>query len=216
MSGNNILSGRAAPFKHFLYWFLQASRFRRYSGSGTSSLDEDLRAISEANDYESAINSLLQRFPYETPLEAEDFLRDYTDSRFGRFLLYLLIYRNEAIDWDDKGHRIGFQGLDLLADFRPQWHHIFPQKFLEKKVPEERINALANIAVIGPEINIRIRAQNPMDYIDRYKITDEKLRQQLINDDLRAIDVQQYSDWLQRRAVTLAKAGNEFIESLRV
>ena len=55
-----------------------------------------------------------------------------------------------------------------------------------------------------------------MDYIDRYKITDEKLRQQLINDDLRAIDVQQYSDWLQRRAVTLAKAGNEFIESLRV
>src|SRR5207249_4156222 len=31
------------PFKACLYWFLQASRFRRYSGSGTTSLDEDLR-----------------------------------------------------------------------------------------------------------------------------------------------------------------------------
>jgi hypothetical protein len=204
-----------APFRKFLYWFLQASRFRRYSGSGTTSLDEDLRDINESADFETAVDKLLKRFAFETPLEPEDFMRDYTDSRFGRFLLYLLVYRNEAIDWDDRGHRIGFQGLDLLADFRPQWHHIFPQKFLEKKVAEEKINALANIAVIGPEINIRIRAQNPMDYIDRYKITAEKLRQQFIEDDLHTIEVAQYPEWLQRRAAVLAKAGNEFIESLR-
>ena len=204
-----------APFQKFLYWFLQASRFRRYSGSGTTSLDEDLRDINESADSETAVDKLLKRFAFETPLESEDFMRDYTDSRFGRFLLYLLVYRNQAIDWDDRGHRIGFQGLDLLADFRPQWHHIFPQKFLEKKVPEEKINALANIAVIGPEINIRIRAQNPMDYIDRYKITVEKLRQQFIEDDLRTVEVAQYPEWLQRRAAVLAKAGNEFMESLR-
>lgn len=204
-----------APFKEFLYWFLQASRFRRYSGSGTTSLDEDLREINEASDYETAVDNLLKRFPYQTPLEPEDFMRDYTDSRFGRFLLYLLVYRNEAIDWDDRGHRIGFQGLDLLTDFRPQWHHIFPQKFLEKKVPDEKINALANIAVIGPEINIRIRAQNPMDYIDRYKITPAKLQQQFIDEDLKTIEVPQSTDWLQRRAAILAKSGNEFIDSLR-
>lgn len=204
-----------APFEVFLYWFLQASRFRRYSGSGTSSLDEDLRDISEANEPNDALDRLLKRFPFETPLEAEDFLRDYTDSRFGRFLLYLLVYKNGAVDWDDRSHRIGFQGVDLLADFRPQWHHVFPQKFLEKKVPDDKINALANIAVIGPEINIRIRAQNPMDYIDRYKITADKLRQQFINEDLRTVEVSQYVDWLNGRANVLANAGNEFINGLR-
>ena len=91
----------------------------------------------------------------------------------------------------------------------------FSTKFLEKKVADEKINALANIAVIGPEINIRIRAQNPMDYIDRYKITREKLRQQLIEDDLKTIEVERYPDWLQHRAASLAQTGNEFIASLR-
>ena len=78
---------------------------------------------------------------------------------------------------------------------------------------EEKINALANIAVIGPYI--RIRAQNPMDYIDRYEITAEKLRQQFIEDDIRTVEVAQYPEWLQRRATVLAKAANEFIEGLR-
>ena len=106
----------------------------------------------------------------------DDFLRDYGDSRFGRFLLYLLVYRNEAQDWDEHGHRIGFEGVSLLADFRPQWHHIFPKKYLNGKVEEDLVDALANIAVIGPEINIRISAKDPMSYIAKHKITDAKPR----------------------------------------
>jgi hypothetical protein len=34
---------------------------------------------------------------------------------------------------------------------------------------------------IGPEINIRINAQNPMNYVGRYKITPAKLQQQFID-----------------------------------
>jgi len=40
----------------------------------------------------------------------------------------------------------------VLEDFQPQWHHIFPKKFLEDKYDDIDINALANIAVIGPTI----------------------------------------------------------------
>jgi Protein of unknown function DUF262 len=94
-----------------------------------------------------------------------DFLRDYGDSRFGRFFLYLLVYRNKAQDWDEQGHRIGFEGVSVLADFRPEWHHVFPKKYLSGKVDESLIDALANIAVIGSEINIRISAKDPMSYI---------------------------------------------------
>jgi hypothetical protein len=203
------------PFEPCLYWFLQASRFGRYSGSGTTSLDEDLREIKEATTQLKAIGSLLNRFRHDDPLDSEFFLADYVDSRFGRFLMYLLVYRNQALDWDEKGHRIGFEGVELLTDFRPQWHHIFPVKLLEGTVPEDKINALANIAVIGPEINIRISAQDPMNYIERYKITPAKLEQQFIGVGLAKIPTQGYESWLADRAARLATAGNQFLQSLR-
>ncbi len=148
-------------------------------------------------------------------MTADDFLRDYTDSRFGRFLLYLLVYRNKALDWDGQVSRIGFEGVELLADFRPQWHHIFPNKFLEAAgVSDDKINALANIAVIGPAINIRISSQDPMNYTGRYNITAEKLEQQFISPDIVTIGVGGYDKWLLQRAEKLAAAGNGFLSAL--
>ena len=63
---------------------------------------------------------MLHRFHYEELLKVDDFLRDYGDSRFGRFMLYFLIYWNKAQDWDEHGHRIGFDGLEALVGFRPK------------------------------------------------------------------------------------------------
>ncbi|GMO35024.1 MAG: hypothetical protein Ta2B_15310 [Termitinemataceae bacterium] len=79
-----------------LYWFIQASRFGRYSGSGATALDEDLKDIYETISFEDAINKLLRRFNHEDPIKADDFIKDYLDGRFGRFLLYLMVYHNEA------------------------------------------------------------------------------------------------------------------------
>jgi hypothetical protein len=196
------------------YWFLQASRFGRYSGSGTTSLDEDLRDVGEATSVEDAVRRLLQRFQYAKTVEPDEFLRDYSDARFGPFLLYLIVYRNKARDWDQKGYRLVFEGSQALSDFRPQWHHIFPRKFLEGKVEEDQINALANIAVIGSEINIRISAKNLMDYLDRYRITDEKLAQQFVPADRNGFSIQSFGSFLQNRAKALAAAATKFLESL--
>lgn len=204
----------SANFRFALYWFLQASRFGRYSGSGTTSLEEDLRDVHEAGSLLAAVKGLLQRFAHDEPLRVDDFLRDYGDSRFGRFLLYLLVYRNEAQDWDGHGHRIGFEGVSLLADFRPQWHHIFPKKYLNGKVEEDLIDALANIAVIGPEINIRISAKDPMSYIAKYKITDAKLVQQFIDPANLSVSHDGYEQWLRCRANRLAEVGNELLVEL--
>lgn len=208
------------PFEQPLYWFLQASRFARYSGSGTTSLDEDLRDISESDSQQVAIRKLLRRFPENRQLEPDDFMRDYSDSRFGRFLLYLLAYANKAQDWEKGGDRLGFEGAEVLTPFDPQWHHIFPKKLLEKLYPdgeEDKINALANIAVIGPKINIRISAKQPMDYIGRYQITKEKLAQQYVEDGIEIMDATRasYERWLTERAQKLAKAGNAYLENLR-
>ena len=62
-----------APFKIFLDWFLQASRFSRYSGSGTTSLDEDLRDINDSETAEAAVSKLVRRFGYDVRLSARGF-----------------------------------------------------------------------------------------------------------------------------------------------
>jgi hypothetical protein len=205
----------AGSFAHAFYWFLQASRFGRYSGSGTTSLEEDLREISEGKDLDTALAGLLRRFHHTEPIEPEEFLRDYADARFGRFLLYLLVYRNKAMDWAQEPTRLGFEGLEVLAAFRPQWHHVFPKKFLEGKVNHGLVDALANIAVIGPTINIRISSREPMDYVRRYAISQEKLTQQFIDDDITSIPVTNYEGWLHSRAASLARAANEFLAELK-
>lgn len=201
-------------FRYALYWFFQASRFGRYSGSGTTSLEEDLRDVQDEKTLSDAVQRLLRRFPHDQPITEEDFLRDYGDARFGRFFLYLLVYRNKALNWDEHGHRIGFDGTSLLSDFRPQWHHIFPRKFLEGKVNDGLIDALANIAVIGPEINIRISAKDPMGYIAKYQITKDKLMQQFIDLGSDSLSPSGYVQWLRGRARRLAEVANEFLAEL--
>jgi len=202
-------------FSGVFYWFLQASRFGRYSSSSTSSMEEDLKEIADSATMDEALERLLARIRYLPPLAADDFMRDYGDTRFGRLLLYLLVLRNKAIDWDQAGVGIGFDGAELLAGFQPQFHHVFPKKFLEGHATPDLVDALANIAIIGPTINIRISKQNPMDYIPKYKITIQKLQQQFISDNITNTTVEQYPDWVLTRADLLAREGNAFLDELR-
>jgi hypothetical protein len=178
-------------------------------------MEEDLKAIADAASPTQALERLLARIRYIPSLGVEDFMRDYSDTRFGRLLLYLLVLRNKAVDWDQRGVRIGFEGSELLAGFQPQFHHIFPRKFLDGQTDPNLIDALANIAIIGPTINIRISKQNPMDYIPKYKITADKLLQQHISGKIMNTTVEQYPDWVRARATVLANAGNAFFEELR-
>jgi hypothetical protein len=202
-------------FPFALYWFLQASRFSRYSGSGTTSLDEDLKDIYEASSYSEAIDKLLKRFRHEDPIESEEFLKDYSDSRFGRFLLYLLVYQNKAQDWDQTGQRLGFDGTAILSDFQPQWHHVFPKEYLRGNVENNLIDCLANIAVIGPSINIRISNKAPLSYVVKYNITKEKLEQQYINENFTTVQFNQFENWLKERAQLLAEKANGFLNDMK-
>jgi hypothetical protein len=78
-----------------------------------------------------------------------------------------------------------------------------------------KADALANIAVIGPEINIRISAKSPMNYITEHNITEKKLSQQFIDPTVAASSVAEYESWLRSRAQALAEHGNSFLEQLR-
>lgn len=198
------------------YWLLQASRLGRYSGASFSALDEDMRDIQESSTPAEAVEKLLSRIRHFTdPITTDDFLRDYSDSRFGRFLLYLLIYKNKAMDWEEGSSRIGFEGVEVLSPFQPQWHHIFPKKYLKGNDYNGSVDALANIAVIGPSINIRISAKAPLEYVKKYKITSDKLKQQYIAPDFVNVPVTEFDSWVQKRAEKLAEEANKFLDELR-
>jgi hypothetical protein len=82
-------------------------------------------------------------------------------------------------------------------------------------VDDSLIDALANIPVIGPEINIRISAKDPMSYIAKHKMTDEKLSQQFIDPKSVSLSHEGYEKWLNAPANLLAEVGNEFLAKLR-
>ena len=54
-----------------------------------------------------------------------------------------------------------------------------------------------------------------MDYIRRYDISPEKLRQQLVNPDFVGTDPDRFEDWLFSRAEQLAEEGNCFLKELK-
>jgi hypothetical protein len=204
-------------------WMLQALRYGRYSGSAASSLDEDLREIKDASGPDEALDKMRKRIRAIETFSTEEFLRDYSDARFGRLLLYLLAFRNKAADWDQSGNRIAFQGNELVSGFSPQFHHIFPRGFLmDKETGEPRpgitaneIEALANIAIIGAGVNIRISDKNPLAYFAKYGIGPDKRAQQFIDGPVEAMSLKNYSQWLNTRGETLAAAANAFLTELR-
>jgi hypothetical protein len=53
-----------------------------------------------------------------------------------------------------------------------------------------------------------------MDYLDRYRVTTEKLAQQFISTNRSEFQVENLGRFLQNRAKALAEAANRFFESL--
>jgi len=222
MPANAVFIPLAALFDRFpdihrgrtFAWLMQALRYGRYSSSSTTSLDEDLKEIEGAEVGDRALEAMTNRIRAVAPLTKDDFLRDYGDTRFGRLLLYLLIFRRGAADWNKVGDRIAFQGQELVHGFEPQFHHVFPRDFLKGKAKTEQIEALANIAIIGAGTNIRISNKNPLDYFERYKIDATKRAQQFISGDVLDMTVDRFPMWLDERAAELASAGNAFLDEV--
>jgi len=75
-----------------------------------------------------------------------------------------------------------------VSGFSPQFHHIFPRGFLIDKetgkprpgISADQVEALANIAIIGAGVNIRISDKEPLSYFAKYGIGQEKRGQQFM------------------------------------
>jgi len=222
------------PGYHFnkaLWWFLLANRDGRYSGSAITSLNEDVRAIREAGDFDNALENLLRRLQISLEISEDEFLNRYdrAGNRFLRLMLYLVLFDRKAPDWVD-GTRLGYDntGSPITAGFQPQWHHIYPRSVLRKaEVPDDEIHALANITVLNERTNVnKLAGKEPWRYIEQYHISEEALRAHLIpqlfveavNNKVlleKQWSVERFTDFLIDRAQLLAQETNAFLYKLR-
>ncbi len=221
------------PNYHFeaaFRWFLLANRDGRYSGSAITALNEDVRSISEAPDFEYALVRLSKPLRVSATIDAGEFLERYdrAGNRFLRLMLYLLLFRRGAVDWVD-GTCLGYDkaGAAITAGFEPQWHHIYPRSVLQKAgVSEDERQALANITVLNEKTNVnKISGKEPWHYISQLGISQQALEGHLIPSPFSRVENQQnqlhqqwsvhnYTDFLIERAHLLAQEANVFLERL--
>lgn len=195
-------------------WLLQALRYGRYSGASHTAIEEDIREIDRAVSATEAIAGMRSKIRAIEKFDPEFFMRDYSD-KFGKLVLYLLIFRNSALDWDGSSRRIAFDGDKLVSGFEPQFHHVFPRKFLKGVSEESLVEALSNIAIIGANTNLKISAKNPLDYFEKYGIGADRRKQQYIEGDVENMTPANFPDWLRRRAGLFAQEIDRFMNELR-
>lgn len=221
-------------FGRAMKWFLLASRDGRYSGSAITSLNEDVRAITEASDFDSALESLAGRLRISPNIQPDEFLSRYDrkGSQFLRLLLYLVLYQRGTRDWVD-GTRLGYDktGSPITKGFAPQWHHIYPRSVLKQVgVSDDDINSLGNITVLNERTNVnKLSGKPPWRYILESNISEEMLGEHLVpprfakaagDESLlketwgAAMIPERYIEFVLERADLLAQEANKFLASL--
>jgi hypothetical protein len=195
-----------------LYWYVHTFLWGRYSGSTESVLNQDLGLI-EAMDggLERLINQLRQN---------RGDLRLYPDdfkgwSRSARFypLLYMLTRVWHAQDWDIgidlKNHLLG--RLSSL-----QVHHIFPRALLYRQgYSKADVNAIANFTFLTQETNLLVSDRDPAEYLEQFAYQQPgAVESHWIPMDRALWQAENYHEFLAERRKLLAKAANDFLDSL--
>ena len=191
-----------------LKWFYLASLRGRYSGSGETAMDEDLKAVRSDNPLQELMKNLQS--------EGRSFIvtSDEFDDAGWRNPLFPMAYaaarKNRAVDW--------FTGIELSQhvigeSHKIQIHHVFPKARL-KEVGTKRkdINEIANLAFLAAKPNRQISNKFPEEYLK--EIADshpERLQAQYIPMDEFLWKIDAYQDFLEARRILLAQAVNELI-----
>jgi hypothetical protein len=144
-----------------LRWFYIASLRGRYTGSGETAMDEDLKALTDSD----AIGSLLKHaVPAGSSTEVTP---DEFDDAGWRNPLFPLTYaaakRKGAKDW--------FTGVSLSKDMvgpdhQIEVHHVFPKALLKREgVSRHDRDEIANLVFLAAKPNKTISARLPEEYL---------------------------------------------------
>ena len=207
--------GKLADFKEtnkLLYWYVHSFLWGRYAGSTESVLNQDLEIIENGGNHLDGLIGQLRQNRGDLRLQSEDFLGWSKGARFYP-LLYMLTRVCGAKDWES-GTDLTSHLLGKLSGL--QVHHIFPKALLYKhgyKRPD--VNAIANFTFLTQETNLSVSDQDPAKYLSKYeKKHPGVLESHWIPNHRKLWKVENYKDFLAARRELLAKAANDFLDSL--
>jgi len=188
--------------KQIILWFLLSSFWGRYAGATDTRLGEDVKGALTGT-LAPLFNNLRQQVG-RLAIDKESFIeRSYGNE----FLLYLICYKQGALDW--------FKGYRIKTKF--QKHHIFPRSLLEKTLKEEEydlISHIANFAFLTEKANKTIRNSEPIKYLPNIPI--ERLKQQFVPLDKKLWKMKNYKKFLDVRTELIVEAINEWFKELGI
>ncbi|NWJ47779.1 MAG: DUF262 domain-containing protein [Chloroflexi bacterium] len=210
-----LKGGVLADYKErdkLLYWYIHTLLWGRYAGSTESVLNQDLALL---NPLEGALDRLIEQLRKERRdlrLNSRDFITWSTSSRFYP-LLYMMTRVWHAKDWGS--------GLEMSSHLlgnlnRLQVHHIFPKALLYKNgYSRAEVNTLANYTFLTQVSNLKISDRDPADYLPEIVNRHPGVLESCwIPMDKELWQVNRYRDFVSARRELLAKAANEFLDTL--
>lgn len=193
-----------------LKWFYLASLRGRYTGSGETAMDEDLKAIGSDNPIAELMKNV-ESIGKSLGVTADEF--DDAGWRNPLFpMTYAVARKNRAKDW--------FTGVELSkhvvgADNEIQVHHIFPKALLkERGVSRKDRDEIANLAFLAARPNRQISNKAPHIYMAEIaEKHPERLIAQLIPMDKDLWRLERFEDFLKERRKLLADGVNGLIQN---
>jgi hypothetical protein len=195
-----------------LYWYVQSFIWGRYAGSTESKLNQDLAAMEENGEGLDGLIEQLRIWRGDLVVRPENFAGYSRGARFYP-MLYLLTRVGEARDWGN--------GLPLKANLlgklnRLQLHHIFPKSQLyAHDYDRSQVNSLANFCFLTQDTNLAISNDLPEIYFSEVESAHpDALASQWIPMDPYLWKIENYLDFLRERQKLLARAANEFLDTM--
>ena len=211
-------------FGPFLAWMLCAIKRNLFSGTTETKLDTIITIIRDSETQNAALQNLYKMIDLnpdkDSPFDSGEFLETRSGrNSVQRLMIYLIAFRNNAQDWNTDGYHIQ---AAAPGTYRPEWHHIFPRKWLRDNLPnlnrdsiDAVANTVANMAVISGEANRKIAAKAPKQYIGELNLAARGLLDQQAIPDPVFVEPHQYQQWLNNRAERLAQESNQYLAELR-
>jgi hypothetical protein len=193
-----------------LYWYVHTFLWGRYAGSTETVLNRDLQALASGG-----VDGLIDEIRSsrgDLRVRPNDFV---TWGRGARFypLLYLLTRQNRARDW---GNGLELHNQLLGYQSALELHHIFPKaRLYDAGYSKSEVNSLANFAFLTMETNREVTHRFPHEYLPYYEERHPgAIQSHWIPTDSELWQIDRYRDFLVARRELLAKAANEFLDSL--
>lgn len=195
-----------------LYWYVHTFLWGRYAGSTESTLATDLNILKDDTTPLNGLMNALRRDRGDFRLNEADFAGSSTSNRFYP-LMYMLTRVWHAKDWQT--------GIDLTAHSLGRYsylqvHHIFPKKRLyDAGFNRSQVNAVANFTFLTQDTNLVVSDRDPAEYLSEFADRNpQAVASHWIPMDRALWKLENYVEFLAARRQLLAKAANEFLESL--